>query len=282
MSKNIIEVKNLSYIYSQNDSPTLKNFSVNIAKDSWTCILGHNGSGKSTLVRLLTGLKEPDSDSSSQIIINGIEATEEKWFDIRNDLGIVFQNPDNQFVGATVEGDIAFGLENRNIDPDEIENRIQEVLAVVNMSEFRKMEPSKLSGGQKQRVAIAGILAIRPKIIILDEATSMLDPQGRNQIHQVIQEIKSKYQVTVISVTHDIEEATKADDICVLSDGQLVKQGTPKEVLADGDWLSEMGLMLPFAKQLAVELGQHAIKIPRDILDESELIDYLWKLNSKM
>ncbi|MGX4763774.1 energy-coupling factor transporter ATPase [Holzapfeliella sp. JNUCC 72] len=281
MSKNIIEVKNLTYTYSQNEQPTLKNLSISISEQSWTCILGHNGSGKSTLVRLLTGLKEPDTDSQSQILINNVEASEEKWFDIRNDLGIVFQNPDNQFVGATVEDDIAFGLENRNIEPDEIERRIQEVLDFVKMSEFRKMEPSKLSGGQKQRVAIAGILAIRPKIIILDEATSMLDPQGRNQIHQVIQEIKSKYQVTVISVTHDIEEATKADNICVLSDGQLVKQGTPKEVLTNEKWLTEMGLMLPFAKQLSVELGQHHVSVPRDILDESELIEYLWKLNSK-
>ncbi|KRN04264.1 energy-coupling factor transporter ATPase [Holzapfeliella floricola] len=282
MSENIIEVRNLTYTYSQNNQPTLKNLNLDIIKESWTSILGHNGSGKSTLVRLLTGLKEPDSNSQAQIKINGIAASEEKWFDIRNDLGIVFQNPDNQFVGATVEDDIAFGLENRNIDPDEIEKRIKEVLDFVNMSEFRKMEPSKLSGGQKQRVAIAGILAIRPKVIILDEATSMLDPQGRNQIHQVIQEIKAKYQVTVISVTHDIEEATKADDICVLSDGQLVKQGTPKEVLIDENWLTEMGLMLPFAKQLAVELRQHAIDVPRDILDESELVEYFWKLNSKM
>ena len=218
---NIIKIKNVSFSYPESDTPAIDNISFNVRRGSWTSIIGHNGSGKSTIIRLINGLLVPDESGDPLIEVDGIKLTDDTVWEVRNRVGIVFQNPDNQFVGATVADDVAFGLENRGIPHSEMVKIVPEAIKAVGMSEYANSEPANLSGGQKQRVAIAGILAIKPKIIVLDEATSMLDPEGRNQILSIVQDMKDKYDLTVISITHDIDEANMADQVLVMNDGKL-------------------------------------------------------------
>lgn len=269
----IIELKNISFSYQPEDTPILKNISFSIKKGEWIAIVGHNGSGKSTLAKTINGLLLPDE---GDVIIDGNKLNEANIWEIRQKVGMVFQNPDNQFVGATVEDDIAFGLENQGIPRDEMVLRVKNALEKVRMTEFVTREPAHLSGGQKQRVAIAGIVALRPAIIILDEATSMLDPEGREEVIATIRAIKEKNNLTVISITHDISEATHADRILVMKQGELIKVDTPKQIFANEDQLANWGLDIPFSEKLKKALKKYDIELPEEYLPEERLVDWLW------
>lgn len=280
--ESIVSIKNLSFTYPDSSTPAIDNISLNIEKGSWTSIIGHNGSGKSTIIRLMNGLLVPDDPNISQIKISDTILTEDTVWQIRDKVGIVFQNPDNQFVGATVTDDVAFGLENRAVPREDMIKIVPKAIKAVGMGDYANSEPSTLSGGQKQRVAIAGIIAIKPEIIILDEATSMLDPEGRNQILKLVHKIKEKYNLTVIAITHDIDEANSSDQVIVMDDGKLITQGSPKEVFTQVKLLEKIGLDVPFFQQIKNKLRNSKINIPDEISSEKELVQYLCQLNSKM
>lgn len=273
MKKNSIEVRNLSFRYQKEDAHlTLKQVEFHVKQGEWLSIVGHNGSGKSTLVRLLNGLLEAEE---GQVLINGQVLSSENIWEKRQEMGIVFQNPDNQFVGATVEDDVAFALENNQVPPEEMQVRVEEALKMVNIWDFRDREPARLSGGQKQRVAVAGILALRPNIIILDEVTSMLDPEGRKELMETIAAIRSQQAITVLSVTHDLEEVSFSDRVLVMKAGRVESLQTPQELFQRPD-LEDLGLDLPFTRQLVEMLDLDV----SGYLSEEELQDYLWELQS--
>ena len=277
--ENIIEVKNLKYKYdSESENYTLNDVSFQVKKGEWLSIVGHNGSGKSTTVRLIDGLLEAES---GDIIISGDKLTVENVWEKRRQIGMVFQNPDNQFVGATVEDDVAFGLENQGLDYDLMVERVQQALELVGMQDFKEREPARLSGGQKQRVAVAGVVALRPDIIILDEATSMLDPEGRLDLIQTVKKIKDSNQLTVISITHDLDEIALSDRVLVMKEGQVESTATPRELFSRED-LEELGLDQPFVNQVKAALRQSGLSLPDSYLTEKELQDQLWALLSKM
>ena len=277
--ENIIEVRNLKYKYdSESENYTLNDVSFQVKKGEWLSIVGHNGSGKSTTVRLIDGLLEAES---GDIIISGDKLTAENVWEKRRQIGMVFQNPDNQFVGATVEDDVAFGLENQGLDYDLMVERVQQALELVGMQDFKEREPARLSGGQKQRVAVAGVVALRPDIIILDEATSMLDPEGRLDLIQTVKKIKDSNQLTVISITHDLDEIALSDRVLVMKEGQVESTATPRELFSRED-LEELGLDQPFVNQVKVALHQSGLSLPDSYLTEKELQDQLWALLSKM
>ncbi len=277
--KNIIEVRNLKYKYdSESENYTLNDVSFQVKKGEWLSIVGHNGSGKSTTVRLIDGLLEAES---GDIIISGDKLTVENVWEKRRQIGMVFQNPDNQFVGATVEDDVAFGLENQGLDYDLMVERVQQALELVGMQDFKEREPARLSGGQKQRVAVAGVVALRPDIIILDEATSMLDPEGRLDLIQIVKKIKDSNQLTVISITHDLDEIALSDRVLVMKEGQVESTATPRELFSRED-LEELGLDQPFVNQVKAALRQSGLSLPDSYLTEKELQDQLWALLSKM
>ena len=277
--ENIIEVRNLKYKYdSESENYTLNDVSFQVKKGEWLSIVGHNGSGKSTTVRLIDGLLEAES---GDIIISGDKLTAENVWEKRRQIGMVFQNPDNQFVGATVEDDVAFGLENQGLDYDLMVERVQQALELVGMQDFKEREPARLSGGQKQRVAVAGVVALRPDIIILDEATSMLDPEGRLDLIQTVKKIKDKNQLTVISITHDLDEIALSDRVLVMKEGQVESTATPRELFSRED-LEELGLDQPFVNQVKAALRQSGLLLPDTYLTEKELQDQLWALLSKM
>lgn len=277
--ENIIEVRNLKYKYdSESENYTLNDVSFQVKKGEWLSIVGHNGSGKSTTVRLIDGLLEAES---GDIIISGDKLTAENVWEKRRQIGMVFQNPDNQFVGATVEDDVAFGLENQGLDYDLMVERVQQALELVGMQDFKEREPARLSGGQKQRVAVAGVVALRPDIIILDEATSMLDPEGRLDLIQTVKKIKDKNQLTVISITHDLDEIALSDRVLVMKEGQVESTATPRELFSRED-LEELGLDQPFVNQVKAALCQSGLPLPDSYLTEKELQDQLWALLSKM
>lgn len=275
---NIIEVKNLKYKYSQDDENyTLNDVSFHVKQGEWLSIIGHNGSGKSTTVRLIDGLLEAES---GDIIIDGDVLTVDNVWDKRRLIGMVFQNPDNQFVGATVEDDVAFGLENQGIALEEMRKRVDEALELVGMADFKTREPARLSGGQKQRVAIAGVVALRPKIIILDEATSMLDPEGRLDLIKIVQEIKDRHGMTVISITHDLDEVALSDRVIVMKRGQVESVSTPTELFMRED-LADLDLDKPFTTELATSLRQAGFDLSLRYFTEEELEETLWELLSK-
>lgn len=248
----IIEVKNLSFSYSE-DKQTLDDVSFDIEKGRYVSIVGHNGSGKSTLAKLLIGLLKANS---GQIFVDGVELSEKTVHQVRSKVALVFQNPDNQFIGATVEDDIAFGLENKRVKHEDMQTIIEDYAKKVNMLEYLHKEPSMLSGGQKQRVAIAGALALSPDIIIFDESTSMLDPKGKREIRELISKLRENNQdLTVISITHDIEEAYLSDEIIVLSKGKFVMQGDPKDILSDNAKLTSLDLHMPFILEMKEKLS---------------------------
>lgn len=250
-----VEVSHLSFSYDgQND--VIKDVSFKIPKGSYTTIVGHNGSGKSTIAKLLIGLLKA---KSGEIKILGNILNEENVYSLRNHVGIVFQNPDNQFIGSTVADDIAFGLENHCVPQEQMQAIIEDVAARVNMSDFLDSEPTKLSGGQKQRVAIAGILAIAPDIIIFDESTSMLDPQGKASINEQIQKLHDERNITILSITHDMEEVAQSEYVIVLKDGKVEMQGTPKQIFEHKGKLKEMKLELPFALSFSEKLKNEGI-----------------------
>ncbi|MGT2865331.1 energy-coupling factor ABC transporter ATP-binding protein [Streptococcus fryi] len=272
---NIIEVNHLSFAYSDDDDKkTLSDVSFHVKQGEWLSIIGHNGSGKSTTVRLIDGLLEP---SSGTITICGQELTVDNVLALRQKIGMVFQNPDNQFVGATVEDDVAFGLENKGVPLDEMTIRVTESLKRVGMQEFSKREPARLSGGQKQRVAIAGAIALRPDIIILDEATSMLDPEGRLELIRIIKDVREEFGLTVISITHDLDEVALSDRVLVMKQGKVVSDVTPRELFAKGDELLQLGLDCPFTMHVLKALEDKGISLPTTYLTEKELEDYIWQ-----
>ena len=275
--ENIIEVKNLKYKYDQEEKYTLNDVSFHVKQGEWLSIIGHNGSGKSTTVRLIDGLLEAES---GDIYISGDKLTADNVWEKRRLIGMVFQNPDNQFVGATVEDDVAFGLENQGVPLEEMRVRVQEALELVGMASFKKREPARLSGGQKQRVAIAGIVALRPNIVILDEATSMLDPEGRLELIRIVKEIKDEHNMTVISITHDLDEVALSDRVIVMKNGQIESTSTPAELFMRDD-LIELDLEQPFTANLAESLRQAGIAIPLRYFTEEELEETLWEFISK-
>ena len=282
MVKNIVSFKNVSFTYSESKTPAVKNISFDVEEGSWFTILGHNGSGKSTITRLINGLLVADENSNSSIVIDGDQLNDKNLWEIRSKVGIVFQNPDNQFVGATVGDDVAFGLENRGVPRTEMLKIVDQAIKNVGMEEFITSEPANLSGGQKQRVAIAGILAVKPKILILDEATSMLDPQGRETIIKLVKKMKQKNNLTIISITHDINEVMLSDEVLVLNDGIKMLQGRPDDIFENYELIKKIGLDIPFIFKVKLELKKHHISIPQNINSEEKLIEYLCQLNSKM
>ena len=273
--KSIIDVKNLSFRYKESQEYyDVKDITFHVKRGEWLSIVGHNGSGKSTTVRLIDGLLEAES---GEIVIDGQRLTEENVWNIRRQIGMVFQNPDNQFVGATVEDDVAFGLENQGLPRQEMKKRVEEALDLVGMLDFKKREPARLSGGQKQRVAIAGVVALRPAILILDEATSMLDPEGRRELIETVQGIRKDYDMTVISITHDLEEVAMSDRVLVMKKGEIESTSSPRDLFSRND-LDQIGLDDPFANQLKHSLSQNGYDLPENYLTESELEDKLWEL----
>lgn len=274
LSQTIIELENIHYRYHEDDArEALAGVSLEIRRGEWLAIIGHNGSGKSTLAKVMNGLIEANTGS---VVVNGKVLTEETVFEARRTVGMVFQNPDNQFVGTTVEDDIAFGLENIGLPREEMLERVTKVLDMVKMSEFRTKEPARLSGGQKQRVAIAGVTALEPEVIILDEATSMLDPKGRLEVISTIQKLHKEKKITVISITHDLDEAAQADRVVLMEQGQIQQIGTPKEIFKLGSKLVEKGLDVPFAEKLIEALRERGINVPEEYLDEEGLVEWLW------
>ena len=273
--KSIIDVKNLSFRYKENQEHyDVKDITFHVKRGEWLSIVGHNGSGKSTTIRLIDGLLEAES---GEIVIDGQRLTEENIWNIRRQIGMVFQNPDNQFVGATVEDDVAFGLENQGLSRQEMKKRVEEALDLVGMLDFKKREPARLSGGQKQRVAIAGVVALRPAILILDEATSMLDPEGRRELIETVKGIRKDYDMTVISITHDLEEVAMSDRVLVMKKGEIESTSSPRELFSRND-LDQIGLDDPFSNQLKHSLSQNGCDLPENYLTESELEDKLWEL----
>lgn len=271
--KPIIELNAITVRYTEEDRPALKNVSLSIEQGEWVALIGHNGSGKSTLAKTINGLILPQEGS---VAVGDMLLNEENIWNIRKMVGMVFQNPDNQFVGSTVEDDVAFGLENQGIPRDEMVIRVKNALEQVRMEEFATREPARLSGGQKQRVAIAGVVALLPDIIILDEATSMLDPEGREEVISTIKKIKEENNLTVLSITHDIDEAANANRVMVMRQGELVREGTPAEIFSAGPELIELGLDLPFPEKLKAALKQRGISVPAAYLTEEGMVDWLW------
>jgi energy-coupling factor transport system ATP-binding protein len=270
-----IKVKNLDFYYDE-DTHAVNDVSFNIQKGSYTTIIGHNGSGKSTIAKLLLGLLEKKNGS---IFINNLDLNIENLYKIRTQVGIVFQNPDNQFIGSTVRDDIAFGLENHCVESSKMEDIINMYAKKVGMEDFLDKEPTKLSGGQKQRVAIAGVLAMHPDIIVFDEATSMLDPQGKDEINRAIFSIHDNSDITILSITHDIEEVAKSDYVMVMNDGKLIMSGKPKDILIKKDDLVKVHLDTSFAMKLSLDLKAKGIEI-NEQLDMEGLVDELCRLNS--
>ncbi|MDE7263389.1 MAG: energy-coupling factor transporter ATPase [Anaeroplasmataceae bacterium] len=269
----MIEFKNVSFQYMNNEPNALDDVSFMVEDGQWVSILGHNGSGKSTIAKLMIGLLEA---SKGQILYDGKALSEETLYDVRKRVGIVFQNPDNQFVGYNVKYDIAFGMENHQISREEMLKRIDEFSKKVDMQDFLEREPQTLSGGQKQRVAIAGILALNCDIVILDEATSMLDPEGIKEITKLIIELKEKYHKTIIMITHDLALANRSDYILVLKEGKIIKEGTPEKVFQNREILQSSNLDVPFSLRFYLE-AKHQDTLNKD----TRLMEALWKYHLK-
>ena len=273
---NPITVSHLKFSYDL-QIDVVNDVSFTVEKGSYTTLIGHNGSGKSTIAKLLIGLLEKGSGS---ILIDDLELTEANLDQIRRKIGIVFQNPDNQFIGATVRDDIAFGLENHQVDPALMDDIINNFASRVDMLKYLDQEPTRLSGGQKQRVAIAGVLAMKPEILILDEATSMLDPEGKSEINALVNQLHDEYGMTILSITHDIEEVKKSDHVIVMFDGKIVKDGKPSEVMINEEELVALKLDAPFSVKLANALKRKGIHL-KETLDTERMVAELCLLRLK-
>ena len=280
----MIETKNLSFIYREEDMESgeikeekvLKDINIEIEKGSFTAVLGHNGSGKSTLAKHFNAILLP---SGGKVYVKGIDtADENNIFNIRQSAGMVFQNPDNQMVAALVEDEVAFAPENLGVEPKEIRRRVDECLEIVNMTKYAQSSPSKLSGGQKQRVAIASVLAMNPEILILDEPTAMLDPKGRSEVIKTIKMLNEEKDITVVLITHYMDEAAQADRTVVIDDGEIVLDGTPKEVFKNVEKLKSLGLDVPQVTELAYELRKMGIEISDDVLTVDECFDEIIRI----
>ncbi len=272
----IIEFKNVTFRYESDEEgvvlpPAVKDFSLTISEGEFIAILGHNGSGKSTLAKLSNGLLIPEKGT---VIVDGMDTkNEDDDIKIKQTVGVVFQNPDNQIVATIVEEDVAFGPENLGIEPSEIRRRVDDSLKIVGMYKYKDHEPHKLSGGQKQRVAIAGIIAMEPRCIVLDEPTAMLDPEGRRDVMNAIKRLNRELGITVVFITHYMEEACEADRIVVMDDSRFLMDGTPKEVFADTDKIRSIGLDVPQTCQLAKMLKNDGYKLKNDLLTIDELVE---------
>lgn len=270
----MIKVSDVCFSYTNNmDQLVLKNINVVFEKGKYYAILGHNGSGKSTFSKILSGIFKPQKGS---IEVDGVLLNKENLTKIRKKIGIIFQNPDNQFVGATVEDDIAFSLENINEDPKKMSQIIANLAAKVQMESYLDREPQFLSGGQKQRVAIASVLALNPEIIIFDEITSMLDPRGKYDVVKILDDLRKDKTKTLISITHNMNEAILADEIIVFANGGIIAQGDPKLILNDKNIIEKAKIDSPFIYKIS-----SALKLGSPTYDENELLDQLWKLKQK-
>ncbi|MBO4594301.1 MAG: energy-coupling factor transporter ATPase [Clostridia bacterium] len=268
----ILKAENVSFSYDKKIN-AVENFSFSVEKGEYVAVLGRNGSGKSTLAKLFNALLIPDK---GKITVGEFSSDDKKsLFEIRKRVGVVFQNPDNQLIASIVEDDIAFGPENVGVPRKEIGERIEFALKAVGMEEFRRSSPERLSGGQKQRIAIAGVLALTPEILILDESTAMLDPAGRKEVLKVVEKLNEEQGVTVIAITHYMEEALFADRVIVLDGGKLAKEGRPEEIFSDRENAVKLGLELPFAARIADELIKRGVKIKSGILTKEELAEEL-------
>ena len=265
MQNKFIEATNVTYSYDDSERQVaVNNINLTVEKGSFTVILGHNGSGKSTLAKLLNGMLKPNS---GKILVDGLDtANEDAEYEIRKKLGLVFQNPDNQIICTIVEEDVAFGPENLGIEPKEIRKRVDEALEAVSMSDFAKAAPHQLSGGQKQRIALAGILAMQPDCIVLDEPTAMLDPIGRKEVINTITRLNKEKNITVILITHFMEEAENADRVIIMNKGEIVADGTPTEIFALSDVLIDSGLALPQTTELLTALKNNGIDLNNGII----------------
>ena len=275
MAASVVKLSHIDFRYYGSEVNSLTDVSLEIKEGEWVAIIGPNGSGKSTLAKIMNGLLVP---AAGQVTIKDLTIDEETVWEARRSVGMVFQNPDNQFVGSTVEDDVAFGLENNGVPRQEMITRIEEALAEVRMSEFKDKEPARLSGGQKQRVALASILALRPDIIILDEATSMLDPNGRQEVIAAIRKIKERFNLTVISITHDLDEASLADRILMMQGGRLVQDKKPEEIFLMGEQLVAQGLDVPFSQKLKDALADRGLNVPDNYLDDEALLTWITPL----
>lgn len=277
----ILSLQNITFTYDL-EQPEVKNavedVSFSVEQGEWIAIVGHNGSGKSTIAKIMNGLLFPQEGT---VEIFGMPMNEENLWSIRSQLGMVFQNPDNQFVGATVQDDVAFALENNGVPYEDMVSRVEQALEQVKMSGFMNHEPQHLSGGQKQRVAIAGALALRPKLLILDEATSMLDPQGRQEVLDTVRTLREQTGLTVLSITHDLEEAILADRLLFMNQGEKFAEGKPSEIFALGEQLIALGLDLPFSMKMAHLLMQEGVSLEGTHMSERELVEDLCISNFK-
>ncbi|WP_068677121.1 energy-coupling factor ABC transporter ATP-binding protein [Oceanobacillus sp. Castelsardo] len=276
MAENLIEFREVSFRYGDEEPWVLNNVSFTIKEDEWVAIIGHNGSGKSTIAKLINGLLFPQK---GEILIGGKKVMEDTIWDIRKDVGMVFQNPDNQFVGATVQDDVAFGMENRGIAREVMMERIQSTLKAVGMSDYLMTEPHRLSGGQKQRIAIAGVLAVSPRVLILDEATAMLDPNGRKEIMHTVSQLQNKQGLALITITHDLQEVVQADRVIVMNKGEIWEESVPREIFTNKEELRKIGLDVPFVTILADALKDIGVNISKEPLNHEELLEDLWTLH---
>lgn len=280
MNNNIIECKDVTYKYENSEEGTinlaLDDVNIEVKEGEFVAILGRNGSGKSTLAKHINALVIP---SSGKVYVSGMDTSDNnKLWEIRNKAGMVFQNPDNQIIATIVEEDVAFGPENLGIEPKEIRRRVDEALQLVGMEKYKKHAPHLLSGGQKQRVAIAGTLAMKPECIIFDESTAMLDPMGRSEIIKIIKELNKKSGITILLITHYMEETVDADRIIVLDNGNVIKEGLPREVFKEVEIMKKIGLDVPQMTELAYELRKSGVNIREDILTIDEMVDALCQL----
>ena len=279
MSDTFIKFDNVSFAYDAEEEQPIRavnDFSLTVPEGQFLAILGHNGCGKSTVAKLVNGILVP---TKGKVTVAGMDtADEDKTVDIRRNVGMVFQNPDNQIVATIVEDDVAFGPENLGVEPAEIRKAVDAALKAVGMYEFRKREPHRLSGGQKQRVAIAGVIAMNTKCIVMDEPTAMLDPQGRKEVIDTVMKLNKEFGITVILITHFMDEAVKADRVVVMDDGCIALDGTPKQVFRNVEKIKALGLDVPQATELVYRLRKMGMKLPDDILDENECAEAVLKL----
>ncbi|MBR3803730.1 MAG: energy-coupling factor transporter ATPase [Clostridia bacterium] len=275
----LLQAENLTFSYDKKHN-VIKNVSLSVEKGEYIAVIGRNGSGKSTLAKLFNGLVKPDS---GKLTVDGFDGNDKNsLFEIRKRVGVVFQNPDNQLVASIVEDDVAFGPENLGVPREEIGKRIDFALKAVGMEKFRHSSPTRLSGGQKQRIAIAGVLALMPEILVLDESTAMLDPQGRKEVLDVVEKLNKEKNVTVITITHYMDEVLNADKVFVLSDGEVVLTGTPEEIFKEKDRLKSLGLELPLAAVVADRLKEKGVALPDGILTNEGLAEALCALKAKI
>ena len=279
----IIRVSDVYYDYENPDDTVdtaVNGVSLSVKKGEWLSVIGHNGSGKSTLAKLLNGLFLPREGT---VTVEGIDTTdEERIWELRQKVGMIFQNPDNQMVATVVEEDVAFGLENVGIAPEEIRARVDEALAAVNMSQFAGAAPHMLSGGQKQRVAIAGVLAMKPDVILMDEPTAMLDPSGRREVMETVQRLHREEGMTVVLITHFMEEALRGDRVIVMEKGKTVMEGSPREVFTKVETLKGIGLDVPPMTELAHRLKKHGVELDESLMTVEEMVEELCRLKQKI